>query len=457
MGGSPCRPRVPQDMKVLLLTHHFPPDPSVGAIRPRNLARGFAREGHEVVVMTGAVEGAPLADVVDGVAIHRVELRPSLRERLVAVRRQVLGTRRQPAAGAVGATDPAGQTVNEASRLRRWVNSLLWLPDDRQGAAMAFVRQARKLVLPRAESVVSSGPPHSIHLAGTVLAKGWGVPHVMEYRDPWSDNTFKPAFVRSAVSDWLDSRLEAMCLRRAALVVTVTESFGELLRQRGVDGRKLLLARNGLPDQPLGDLHVGRTDEFLIVHIGSLYHRRDPRPFLVGLALAMAQLRTSGPSVRVVFAGEHSTRFEGLDLRLEVGRLGLANNVEFLDLLPHAEALALIRRADLVLLFAQHQPLQVPNKLYEYLWAGTSVLAFADETGKSARILRAADPQSAVTSEDPDAVAEVLCDAVRGGKHRSARSRNLSYLESLTVSNQLRGVVAASELLVSRWPGLAAA
>jgi hypothetical protein len=44
--------------------------------------------------------------------------------------------------------------------------------------------------------------------------------------------------------------------------------------------------------------------------------------------------------------------------------------------------------AGLLLLLAQEQPLQVPNKLYEYLATGVPILAIADHDGETADMLR---------------------------------------------------------------------
>lgn len=58
--------------------------------------------------------------------------------------------------------------------------------------------------------------------------------------------------------------------------------------------------------------------------------------------------------------------------------------------------------ADVLLLLAQRQPIQVPNKLYEYLGAARPIVAFVDEKGESASMLRRANGHFVVTEDTPD-------------------------------------------------------
>jgi hypothetical protein len=70
--------------------------------------------------------------------------------------------------------------------------------------------------------------------------------------------------------------------------------------------------------------------------------------------------------------------------------------------------------SDLLLLLAQNQPLQVPNKLYEYLGARRPILAFVDEMGESASMLRRLGGHFVVDRKDPAHVAEVVGRALSG-------------------------------------------
>ncbi|MDX2121780.1 MAG: hypothetical protein SF070_12085, partial [Gemmatimonadota bacterium] len=67
---------------------------------------------------------------------------------------------------------------------------------------------------------------------------------------------------------------------------------------------------------------------------------------------------------------------------------------------------------DVLLLLAQQQPDQVPNKLYEYLGTRAPILAFADDAGETAAMLREAGGHTLVTGSDPDAAARGIEEAL---------------------------------------------
>jgi hypothetical protein len=95
-----------------------------------------------------------------------------------------------------------------------------------------------------------------------------------------------------------------------------------------------------------------------------------------------------------------------------VSRLGLQEQVRFQDWVPHEACQEIIRGADVLLLLAQQQPDQVPNKLYEYLGTRAPILAFADDDGETAAMLREAGGHTLVTGDDLEAAARGIEQAL---------------------------------------------
>jgi glycosyltransferase involved in cell wall biosynthesis len=80
--------------------------------------------------------------------------------------------------------------------------------------------------------------------------------------------------------------------------------------------------------------------------------------------------------LRIVFVGDIG---DGHDVQTLLPELGLTDVVQVLAPVPHVEALRWMRRADVLLLLVQDQPDQIPAKTFEYLAAGSSVLAVGGE------------------------------------------------------------------------------
>lgn len=405
-------------MHILLLTHYYPPGTEVGGVRPARLVRALRERGHRVTVVTAALPGeAPGLRLVEaGVVVRTVPSPTPIRLLLAALK-----SWRSPDGGEGQArtlTDAGGARAGETwrGRLRRWALSLLWMPDDRHRFVLPAVRQAAAVHAgDPVDLVYSTAPPFSVHLAAALLAAELRRPLVAEFRDPWTDVP-RDHGRRSAVSDWLEARLERLVLRRAAAVVAVTPTVGGWLEaKRRAVGRPddVVVTLNGIP------VFEGAVDDandpaapIEVLHAGTLYLRRNPRPFLAALAAGIRRGDYGTRPVRVTFLGAHGERFDGVSVTDMAQELGLGEAVRFEGHLSPEACRQRMAAATALLLLAQDQPAQVPNKLFDYLAVRRPVLAVCDPDGESARILRQVGGHHILPEADGDAMRDPVCHAV---------------------------------------------
>ena len=396
---------------ILLITQAFPPEPVVGALRAGNVARAFRDAGYRVVVVTATIDGElpGRRDGLPGMTIHTVALGPRYRDRLTRFLRRWHPSVSRTPEGALGIAPVAGTTtrVAGASGLRGLLLSLVWIPDDELRFVWPAYRAARRLLREKVDMVYTSAPSHSTNLVGLLLRRLHGVRWAAEFRDPWcypQGVTVTP-FVGRA-----NRLLEGLSIRAADHLVTVTDTTAELYRQRlGPGAGKVVVARNGIPGFTAREARRP-GDPFRIVYSGSIYGGRDPRAFIRAVARVEPECRAAGVNLAVdIFAGDARA---DLPLAPLVEELGLGEIVRVHDWLPHDEIQRVLRSADLLLLLAQQQPLQVPNKLYEYLGTRVPILAIADDHGETARMLREAGGHYVVPRDAPDDIARALWQAI---------------------------------------------
>ena len=396
---------------ILLITQAFPPEPVVGSLRAANVARAFHDAGHRVVVVTATVEGeAPgLRDWLPGVTVHTIALGPRYRERLTRLFRRLQSLLpRAPQAAAGFAPAAAGDgRAGPASGVRGLLLSLVWIPDDELRFVWPAYRAARRLLREKVDFVYTSAPSHSTNLVGLLLRRLHAVRWAAEFRDPWCYPHSAPVtpFVARA-----NRYLERLSINAADYLVTVTDQTAELYRQRlGVRAGKVVVARNGIPSFTAREPRRP-GGPFRIVYSGSIYGGRDPRAFIRAVAEVAPECAAAGIPLAVdIFAGDARA---DVPLDAWVSDLGLTDVVRVHDWLPHAEIQRVLRSADLLLLLAQRQPLQVPNKLYEYLGTRVPILAVADEQGETARMLRQAGGHYVVARDAPADIARALREAI---------------------------------------------
>ena len=99
----------------------------------------------------------------------------------------------------------------------------------------------------------------------------------------------------------------------------------------------------------------------------------------------------------------------------------------------------MLENATLLLLLAQEQPIQVPNKLYEYLGTRKPIIAVADNEGETARMLRTVGGHYVATElDDERSMADLLERALRRNRSDAMDLRSEAVLEEWTTERQMR-------------------
>ncbi|CAN5739199.1 hypothetical protein BH23GEM11_BH23GEM11_18740 [soil metagenome] len=327
--------------------------------------------------MITAQEGADVEAVPVGMRVEVVGTRPTLNDRYLEWKRNRASTSTAPATPSAD-EDPISASPSGAEKggqpdtqrgpgllatLRTEVGGLLGFPDEGRGwiepLSSALTDRIREF---RPDLVVSSGPPHSLHLGTWKALSGSAVPWIADFRDPWSDE----ARVHLDVG-WTRpflARLEASVVRTAVGVFTTTPELADTYRIRypGLQARWL---PNGVDVESLpGRPHL-RGSGLRVAHIGSLYHRRDPVPAVRAFGRFVRgnpEARTDGSVLSFVgkVKDEYRARIEAA-AREE----GIADLVEMVGVMPRSEALDFLASTGVALTLAQDQATAIPAKIYE--------------------------------------------------------------------------------------------
>lgn len=446
-----------RSLRILVVTYYYPPDRQVGGQRAKKVVEALDAQGHDVMVIAA---GTPPARSSHGEAtVLRVRPMPSVRDYYAWFHQRFAGRKREDASGTAGstagaadttgspaaATSPPAATSSFDARVpfwKRWVFSLIWLPDDRQGFIFPTLR--RTLLLPggQPDLIYTTAPPFSVHLAGMLAHVLTGVRWVAEFRDPWTTNPWKPAVFRSRFSDWMEQGLEQMCLERASLLVAVSDGIARGLARTGTS-TPITTVRNGIVALRTEDDPPAATAPdapFEIVYAGSFYHARDPFPFL-GAVKQVVAARSLGPAdlcIRFIGTTDH---YGGRSIGEHVREAGLEAYVRLDGWMRPEACQRHIEAADALLLLALDQPDQVPNKLYEYLGARRPILAVADENGETARMLQQVGGHQLVFTNETANIQRAL-EALLDGRNRGPVG-DLRVLESWTTKAQMAELGAA--------------
>jgi glycosyltransferase involved in cell wall biosynthesis len=324
------------------------------------------------------------------VFVHHREPRRTLNDFYLAASR---GLRRAGQSGTSGASsssssdsngggegDGAGPSGSPFQALRENVSQFLSFPDSARGWVLPAAMEARRLLdQQRFDLMVSSGPPHSAHLAAALVARGRSVPYWVDMRDPWGQFNVE-GDSRTALMRYLHTRLERSVFSTASLILTNSTPYADHLRGL-YDELPVETIPNGVDLDRLPTDVVEPFPELTLAHVGSIYLGRDVGTVLKAMRLAADA--SEGRPLRLWLVGgltePHRSR-----VHRQVEENDLGGNVEIQGRLPRPEALEILRRSTFAVVLAQGQPLQVPAKLYECVALGLPTIVITEPDSATA-------------------------------------------------------------------------
>ena len=419
--------------RLLVLSYHFPPDGAVGGLRWSGLSKYLARRGWEVHVVTAAKQSEPPPP---GVVVHHAPAASTLNDLYNAAAKRLRTRATIPAlpvpAGSQQSANDSRPTASWMHRLfmsvRRNISALLAFPDYAGGWILPATRTARALLDQYSfNAVVSSGPPHSAHVAGALACGLKNGILTVDMRDPWAgliETEWEKSGYGSNLTRWMTRRLEHMIFGRARSIVTnTTEHAADV--QRDYPSARVAFISNGIDYERLPAPAADKFDGLSIAYAGTLYLGRDLSPVIIGMRQFLERYPAARGALRLRLAGSMEAGLES-KFRGEVAAANLQKAVETLGLVSRHEAMELINRSHLTLVLAQDQPTQIPAKIYESVGLGIPTLVIAEPMSAAAR---EADRIGAWTcdAQDTDAIASIIARIWLDRSLRAAAATPIGY------------------------------
>ncbi len=375
-------------MRILFLTHYFPPEVNAPASRTFEHCREWVAAGHEVHVLT-CVPNHPAGRIYPG--YHNRWLQHEEHDG-IHVHRML--TFIAPNTGFV----------------RRSVNYSLYL--------LMAVLVAR--FLPRVDVVVSTSPQFFCGLAGYLVAGLKRLPWVLEIRDLWPESIVTVGAMQKESAAIRGLRwLESFAYRKADAIVSVTESFVPHIEARGGAG-KVTVITNGVdlefftPSEDTASLarEFGVAGKFVAAYVGThgLAHGLDT------ILLAADRLRDE-PDIAFLLAGDGAER-ENLLRKRDAMRLG---NVFILGQQPKERMPGIWALTDVSLVLLRKRAAfesVIPSKIFEAMGMARPIILGV--RGESQRIVERAGAGICIEPESDLQLADAVRQLARDQAHARA-------------------------------------
>jgi glycosyltransferase involved in cell wall biosynthesis len=400
--------------RILIVSYHFYPDAQVGAKRMSELARMLCDQGHELTVISATGRSGEVHDPKrqiesPGLTRIRIPAPPKLLPRILALVKR-LRSRNRSGGGdgsAVGKdTESAALDGGIIAKLKRFYLSLEWLVDDRKlWSALVAGRLFGLMFSKPFDVVISSGPPMSAHLAVLLARQTLRCRWVMDMRDPWCDQDHHRQ-VQSGFSRRMNRWLEGRAVGSADAIVLTTPGYKRVLQQQYVSAAdRMHLILNGFDSEPTKT--PAPRGKLELLYAGSLYYNRDPFPLLRAVKELVDRDGVDRSLVSLRFVGK-CDYWNGMDLEGWILEHGLEDCISIHPPVAAADVGHLMEEANVLVNFAQGQPMQIPAKTFDYISAQREILLITEAESDTAWIGRKAGCARIVPPGDDKAMSAAL-------------------------------------------------
>jgi len=367
-------------LKVLLITYYWPPAGGPGVQRWLKFVKYFREFGIEPVVYIPENPTYPLIDdslifeIPEGLQILKHPIFEPYRFAQVFSKKE---------ATTISKGIIAKETKQSLmQRVLLYIRGNFFIPDARTYWVKPSVKFLEKYIIDsNIDTIITTGPPHSIHLIGEELQKKVSIKWLADFRDPWTTIGYHHKLKLTKRSIQKHQQLEKKVLTTADHLVvtsfTTKQEFGKITT------KPISVVTNGYDAEDVEDIQLDK--KFTISHIGSLLSGRNPEQ----LWQVLNDLTQENPS----FAKAFLLQLVGAvseDVLSSIKKAGLSNFIENRGYVSHKEAIE-IQRSSQVLLLIEIDSAEtrciIPGKLFEYMISKRPILAIGPQGADIATLI----------------------------------------------------------------------
>ena len=393
--------------RVLIITYYWPPSGGSGVQRWLKMSKYLPENGWQPVIYT--TEGAeyPIVDpsLEKDVAPETEVIRRPIFEPYTFYKK-FLGMKKEETVK-MGFNQEKEKKKGWKENLSLWIRGNLFIPDARRWWVKPSVKYLKNYLKDHpVDAIISTGPPHSMHLIAMKLKEALRIPWVADFRDPWTEIDYYNDLHLTRCSDRKHHRLEREVLSKADKVVTVAPDGARRLGKIG--NRNVRVVYNGFDRDDDAQTPISLPESFTITYLGVLSKIQNPKNLWQVLGELIKEDEKFNKDLKINIIGQIDN-----SVAQSIEEQGLSQHVTYSPYIPHDQVSAVHRSSTLLLLLLMpdSEPRAkglLTGKLFEYLASGRPILCIGPEDGDAARILKETQAGLTVRFEDRERMKETV-------------------------------------------------
>jgi hypothetical protein len=369
-----------QPKKLLIITYYWPPAGGPGVQRWLKFVKYLPDFDIQPIVY---VPENPTYPIVDEGLLNEVSDKAIILKNKIFEPYQLAGifSKKQTQKISSGII-PAAKKQSVLEKLLLWVRGNLFIPDARKYWVKPSVAYLKKYIQENnIDTIVTSGPPHSLHLIGLKLKEELGVKWFADFRDPWTTIGYHKSLKLSFYADKKHKFLESKVLNAADSIIVTSKTTK--LEFQALTQKPIEVITNGYDIENVAKQTL--DEKFTMAHIGSFLSDRNPKVLWEVLQELVTENNAFSANFQLKLIGKISQ--EILESLSNYHLESYCNNLGYVS---HTEAIAHQRKSQVLLLIeidSEDTKSIIPGKLFEYMVSERPIVAIGPKDSDFAEII----------------------------------------------------------------------
>ncbi len=268
-------------------------------------------------------------------------------------------------------------------KLLLFIRGNFFIPDARKYWVRPSVNYLKEYISENdIHTIITTGPPHSVHLIGKGLKTKLGVRWLADFRDPWTTIGYHDKLKLTKRSIQKHKILEKEVLNTCDhLIVT---SFTTKKEFEGITTTPITVITNGYDVEEVSETVL--NSKFTIAHIGSLLSGRNPYHLWRALYEIAQEDKEFAKEFRLQLIGAVSD-----DVLACITEAGLSDFLDIEGYVSHKKAIELQKSSSILLLIeidSEETKSIIPGKLFEYMASKRPILALGPKEADFSKLIK---------------------------------------------------------------------
>jgi glycosyltransferase involved in cell wall biosynthesis len=232
------------------------------------------------------------------------------------------------------------------------------------------------------DTIITTGPPHSVHLIGMQLKVKHKLRWYADFRDPWTDISYHKNLNLTQNTQQKHLKLERQVLNTSDQIIVTSSQTKQLFSK--ITQPPISVITNGFDNENLSSITL--DSKFSLTHIGSLFDQRNPILLWNVLSELIEEFPEFKANFQLVLVGNVSA-----DIKASMDSAKLTSFLKIVGSVTHNEAIMYQRKTQVLLLIEANTTEAsyiIPGKLFEYINANRPILALGPKQSDIPSILK---------------------------------------------------------------------